>query len=407
MNTRSRRLLSAVGLAALAAGSFALADPPRGPVRVTVKEGRIATAEATPSVDANPRIVCQFASPSHFGLTLEGRRICCSPNGSIWSAMRVDGAQIFQAGVNAGRVVQPNQPPRELPPGPGGRKRVGYASTWGVNNLHVTQLIEIVPGKPTAKGTDPDKRKLDTARITYLVENKDTRPHTVEYRVSIDMLVGNNDGALYAAPATQPGSILNGVALEGKTLPPYLWCVEKANFNNPGFVATMTLRGGQGDWPSKVVLTNLGAVGGGNNKWDIPAQPAGDSACAIYWAAKELRPGEKREMVWAYGGGLATDPQPEGHVGLNLAGSFEPGKLFTVLAVVTDPAPSQALTLDLPAGLERVEGREIQPVPPPGPQGTSVVLWKARVLRTGDYAIKVHSSLGGTQVKHVSIQSAE
>ncbi len=65
------------------------------------------------------------------------------------------------------------------------------------------------------------------------------------------------------------------------------------------------------------------------------------------------------------------------------------------------------MTLELPAGLERIEGREIQPVPPPSADSaTSMVLWKARVQRLGDYEIKVRSSTGVTQIKHVSIQPA-
>ena len=39
-------------------------------------------------------------------------------------------------------------------------------------------------------------------------------------------------------------------------------------------------------------MTNLGACFG---NWDVPAQPAGDSACALFWDPKEVRPGGKRD----------------------------------------------------------------------------------------------------------------
>jgi hypothetical protein len=36
--------------------------------------------------------------------------------------------------------------------------------------------------------------------------------------------------------------------------------------------------------------------------------------------------------------------------------------------------------------------------------GSSMVLWKARVLRPGDYEIRVRSSTGSVQSKHVKIE---
>src|SRR3712207_7555540 len=48
-------------------------------------------------------------------------------------------------------------------------------------------------------------------------------------------------------------------------------------------------------------------------------------------------PGQMREMVWGYGGGLSSDPESEGRVSLGLGGSFEPGKLFSITATVDDP----------------------------------------------------------------------
>src|SRR5439155_16046467 len=131
--------------------------------------------------------------------------------------------------------------------------------------------------------------------------------------------------------------------------------------------------------PDRVVMTNLGSTGA----WDIPAQQAGDSAIGVYFGPREIRPGGKREMVYAYGQGIASNPENEGQVRVALGGSFEPQRLFTVTARVDDPLPGQTVSLDLPEGMQRVEGKELQPVPPPGPEGSSLVLWKARVLRTG------------------------
>lgn len=411
MNTRSALALSLLTAGLLVHAAPAIAQT-SGPVRVTIKDGKVVASEPTLPVDPTQRI-----TPAHsgggfnFGLSIGGKRLCCSPQGSIWSTYRIDGQMMMtgQGPVNNGGgfggFVAGMNAPRPLPPGPFNKKRIGYEWTWTYNKLHFTQTVEVVPSK-LPRGSKEKKRKLDTCRITYTIENKDNKAHKVEHRTSIDMLIGNNDGALYASPATHKGKVLNGVTLEGKSFPPYLLCIENPDANNPGFHGVMTFKQSKGDNPSKIILSNLGAVGGGFNQWDIQAQPAGDSACAIYWDAKEVRPGEKRVMVWGYGGGIASDADNDGKVTLGLGGSFEPNKLFTITALVEDPAPNQALTLELPDGLRLVEGREIQPVPAPGPQGNSVVMWRARVLRTGAYPIRVRSSTGTTQVKDVTITPA-
>jgi hypothetical protein len=362
-------------------------------------------AEVTLPVDPTPRIRPGYGGGVSFGLTLDGRRITCSPQGSIWSNARIDNQEInedFGMVAGNGRMNQP-QP---LPPGPFGKKRLGTQFKWTQNNLHFTQIVEIVPSRPSGKAAPGQKRRLDTARISYLVENKDSKAHLVEFRTGIDIMINNNDGALFASPTTHPGKVLDGVLLTDKTLPEYIQVLENPDVKRPVFTATMTLKfGGRTEGPNKVVLTGLGAFGGG---WDVPAQQAGgDSACALYWESKTLKPGEKREMVWAYGGGVACNPENEGIVSLALGGSFEPGKFFTIMATVDDPVPSQILTLELPKGMELLEGKERQPVPAPQEAGSSRVLWKARVLELGDYDLKVRSSTGVTQIKNISIQPAQ
>src|SRR5439155_462026 len=101
----------------------------------------------------------------------------------------------------------------------------------------------------------------------------------------------------------------------------------------------------------------------------------------MYWDPKTLNPGAKRELAYAYGQGIAGNPENEGRVELALGGSFEPGKRFSVTAYVQEPQPGQTLALELPPGMERVEGKEEQPVPAATASGNSLVLWKARVTR--------------------------
>ena len=64
--------------------------------------------------------------------------------------------------------------------------------------------------------------------------------------------------------------------------------------------------------------------------------------------------------------GVAASLSPEANYNIRLGGSFELGKIFTIAAVIADPDEGLSLELDLPKGLERVEGKRIQPVPAAG-----------------------------------------
>jgi hypothetical protein len=163
----------------------------------------------------------------------------------------------------------------------------------------------------------------------------------------------------------------------------------------------MTLNFGKAfEMPDRIVLTSLGAQ---MDQWNLAVQQAGgDSAMAVYWEPKEFKGGAKKKLAYAFGQGIAPSPEGEGQVTVALGGSFEPGKLFTVSARVFDPAPGQSLTLELPAGMERVEGKEHQAVPI-ADDGNSMILWKARVLRLGQFNVRVRSSTGVTQTKIVTI----
>src|SRR5207302_5882716 len=104
-----------------------------------------------------------------------------------------------------------------------------------------------------------------------------------------------------------------------------------------------------------------------------------------------------------FGQGIAPRADGDGSMAIVLGGSFEPGKLFTVQTEVLEPAAGQSLTLELPKGMQLLEGRERQPVPAVDDEGHTMVLWKARVLNTGQFNLRVHSSTGMTQTKIITI----
>ena len=361
-------------------------------VKVTIQDEKPVVVETVLPIDPTPRI--RF-TPSPLGAQVRTEQNQSLHLSNI-TILKIDD-QVMQVGAGGGRFEKQNQP---LPKTSGGRSRQGVLSVFIQGDLRITTTVELAPTKPTERDK---KRELGTVMLRYTVENIGKQTHKFGLKVFMDMYVVTNDGALFAAP-NFPGKILDGIELKDKALPPYVQCLERPDLKNPGYVAHITLDlGGSIEKANRVVLTSLGA--GGFNAWDIPAiQAMGDSAVAIFFDPKEIKPGGKREFGYAYGKGVAVPLESEGNVAVNFGGSFVPGKLFTVTAQVNDPPVGQSLTLELPKGMTLAEGRDIQPVPQPfGDPPTSLVEWKCRVLELGRFPIRVRSSTGVTQTKIVTI----
>jgi hypothetical protein len=396
------RFLSRLAAALLLAGALAAAGPasPQGaapPVKVTFEDAQPEVTEAVLPVDPTPRIAYGLSPNQSWGLTYKQQRITYGgPGGGHDIKVRIDG-QEFTFGQQPGRLN-----PQQVPLGKGafGRTRHGVRSTWEHNKVFITQILEIVPSKPSGKVAPGQKRQLDTLLVRYLVENKDSRPHKVAIRNTIDMYMVNNDGALFASPTTHPNQILNGKLFTAKDMPAYVQVLQQPNLQMPGQVGHFTLKLGRVEGPSRFVLTNLGVCFGG---WEVPAAPAGDSAVAVFFDDQDVRPGAKRDMAYAYGIGIASSPENEGRVTMALGGSFEPKKAFTITAYVDEPVEGQSLTLELPAGVELLEGKQVQPVPAPLGGGSSLVLWRARVHELGRYPLRIRSSTGLTQTRTVTV----
>lgn len=369
--------------------AFAAGQEPVKPVTVKFHEPKtaIVSAESSAPIDPTLRVNIGGAPGMAYGLNAENVRLTFS-NGSARTFFKIDGQFI---NPTAGVAPLPAKTPN-------GKARHGVYGAHQQGKLTITWVVEAVPSK-SAKPGDP--RKLNTALIRYIIENKDEKTHTVETRVRIDTYC-NNDGALFAAP-TIPDKILDGIELKGKTLPPYVKIMQNPDLKNPVNSGHFTLKlGPRMIGPDRFVCT---AHGAGENGWEVNVQQAmGDSDCVMYWKPVTVPSGGSTTLAYAYGIGIATTPESEGRVNLTFGGSFEPGKLFTISAAVDDPISNQTLELDLPAGMALVEGKRLQPIPaPPEGSATSMVLWKCRVTELGEHAIRVRSSNGATLTRTVTI----
>jgi hypothetical protein len=394
----SRRRRAALALAALAGilSAPVLAQEParQPPVKVTIKDEKPVVVE--PVLPLDPR------SAINYGSTGVGAQVRAENNQTLhlshFPTFQVDGQRFeqMQPGLG-GRQLYVNKP---LPQDKTGKHGTGFVSAYKYGDLEITVTVRLTPTYPP-KGAA--KRRLDAVLIHYAVENKGQKAHKFGLRAYMDTYVIDNDGCIFASPSTEPGKLLDGMTLKGKKLPPYLQMLQRPNLKAPGYVSHLTLDlGNRLERPDKLLLTRYGF---GFNSWDMPVMASmGDSAIGLYWEPKEIRPGGKREYAYAYGKGQAINLEGNGQVELAVDGSFEPGKAFKVLARVSDPAVGQVLSLELPEGMALLEGKELQPVPPPlGDDPQSLVVWRARVLRPGDYAVRVRSSTGVTQGKLISI----
>src|SRR5262249_35134808 len=139
-------------------------------------------------LDPPTRTMTYALSPlMQFGFAIrEGKfgpkRITYAADGNTNSTLLKIGTKGLAFGSTAGRWA-PQQAP--LGKGSDGRERQGQQSVWIYDNLHVTQVVEIVPSNTGAQ---------DTCLVRYILENKGDRAQEVGLRLLLDTYMVDNDG---------------------------------------------------------------------------------------------------------------------------------------------------------------------------------------------------------------------
>jgi hypothetical protein len=278
--------------------------------------------------------------------------------------------------------------------------RHGWMSFWQSRGIRFRQTVEVVTNEQT--------RLLDTCLIHYLVENKDTVPHKVGLRVMLDTFIGANDGVPFAIPG-QPGLLETMKRFNQKEIPDYVQALERSDLKDPGTIAHLGLRlqgiKVQRDDPDLEPLQSLLICrwpGTSEIKWDwqpramsdkAGGETVSDSCVALYWAEETMKPGDRRAMAFTYGLGIVSSAET-GQLGVNVGGTFRPGSVFTVMALVKNPQEGQKVKLILPDGLmldDSTKQTAVQEVK----KGTaySQVSWRVRALKPDDYHVEVASGL--------------
>jgi hypothetical protein len=309
-----------------------------------------------------------------------------------------------------------------------GRRREGLATSWEhlVSRVLVTQEVEVVPGEQS--------RKLDTCLVRYTLENTDRRPHNVGIRFMLDTFIGANDGVPFTIPGAAGLCDTMRVFATPSEVPDFIQALEKDNLLHPGTVAHLQLRlGGLIEAPSRVTLggwPNLDLQRFGyptahaqNTLWEVPLLPMReldnqarrigktadpDSAVTMYWGERDLLPGERRVVGFAYGLGTVSSEESGGRLLLTVGGRLVKNGEFTLTALVANPAPGEELTLTLPSGFTLLSGtaeQAVPPVPAGASRATSPVTWRIRAGGDGRHELRVRSNQGTAQRLPITIRT--
>jgi hypothetical protein len=294
----------------------------------------------------------------------------------------------------------------------------GAKSVWTAENaslasgkIVVTQVVEVVRGQTNV---------LDTCLIRYQIENKDTVAHKVGIRFMLDTFIGAEDGVPFAIPGKKGLCDTMDEFNDAASVPDFIQAYEHNDLNNPGTIALVQFRVGGGlESPARVTLgawpdPKIGEARFPGKKdnpyqqfmtgWNVPLdsmqtmrqinpKATADSCVVMYWPEQELKAGEKRVIGFSYGlGALGT--QKEGKLGLSFGGSTELGGEFSITALITNPAPGQNVSLQLPQGLTLVEGdanQVVPAVPENSARPVSTVTWKVKASKEGVHTIGIES----------------
>jgi hypothetical protein len=285
------------------------------------------------------------------------------------------------------------------------RDRHSWTTNWRFpDGVLVTQHVRMVPGDQSDV--------LDTCLVRYTVVNQSREKLKVGLRVMFDTYIGSNDGVPFVIPG-QAGLVTTPKVFEGNAIPDYIEAMERSDPRDPGTVAHLGLRGlhlpGQALEPiSKVVLASY--PGNINFRWaaDIPKEdlkkPLKDSCVFLYWAERDMKPGETRQLAFTYGLGAVSTAEEAGNLVLSAGGSFVVGNDFTVTAYVKEPQAGERVRLTLPDALELMPGQqEEQPVQAGGDY--TQVSWRVHSVREGVLPLVATSSRGTRATYRVRVSS--
>lgn len=331
--------------AATQADTAAEPQPPEEPPVVAMPE------QLLPPPDPTPRILVRFDRWMRFGITTTSgnpddptddlKRLIFNPDGSTNNArLWVDG-RTPNMGSSEGRLTES---PSDADAGDG-----TSSGCWSYQDVHVTQTIRIIPGQTS--------RRMDTAQVDYLVENRGAGGHDVGFRIMLDSLIGDNDGVPFIVPGRQD-LVTEPVVFRGDQVPDFVRALEVPDLRQPGVIVDLGLRPDEGERPDEVWLTRWP---GSSARWDYDRTgPFGrDTAVGLLYAPRNLEAGGRRQFRFTYGlGSISSTVTKNARLSLTAGGPFRADGKFWLVALVQSPQAGQQVRVELPAGLRLAAGHD-------------------------------------------------
>lgn len=280
------------------------------------------------------------------------------------------------------------------------QKRAGKSGTYGTVTqpprvegdkiLCASRLGPVEVTQELAFARSITTRMLDTARISYTVTNKDPAPRSVGLRITLDTMLGDNDGAPLRIGDK---AVTTATSLQGAALPDFWQAFD--SLSSPTVTAQGTLRTQDVRPPDRMIAVDWGTAA--DHPWEFAVPEARDftrageaeldSAALLVWDPQPLGPGESRTYTTFYGlggitlspGGLSVGVTAPAEVSLSY-GEVQP---FSVVAYIENSggfeARDVAATIELPPGLTLVGGKNPAPaIVAMAPKATTSAAWMVK-----------------------------
>jgi hypothetical protein len=265
----------------------------------------------------------------------------------------------------------------EVTQGPVIRNNQIYTSSL-VDNIKVEQILSIVKSSTTGL--------FDTAQIKYRILNTSNETKEVGLRVMLDTMLGQNDGAPFRL--TDRAVTTDNLYLKEEL--PIFWQAFDS-ISNPTVTSQGTFKGPGVTEPDRVYFSDWGSLADG--VWNFDFSPEQefirkgeyeiDSAIAMMWEPKMLKPNEEITYVTNYGlGGIKVVP------GLLALGVTSPAEFtfddnnqyFPVVAYVENTSEITAdnveIEIDLPEQFRTVN--TVQQLGDIESRNTAQISWQVR-----------------------------
>jgi hypothetical protein len=168
-------------------------------------------------------------------------------------------------------------------------------ATQTIQDIKVTQTLQIV--------SNAENGEKDTVRISYQAKNTGNAHHTVGFRIMLDTMLGDNDGAPFKVPGI--GNIVTEREFIGNEIPRYWQAYD--SLTDASVFAVGTFYNNISERPDKVQFAAWPGIVGNAGYYTVTdgCEVTNDSAVAVYWNEKSLYKNAEMEVHTSYGVGYA------------------------------------------------------------------------------------------------------